>query len=171
MYRDHLGMYLSVPRKNADGSGDAVGSRILVITLLVVPCTLLVVRYSRSAGGTSDGGGVSFLPRHHFLRQRAARSTSRCSDLLIVGPSLHFTVLGPSFHFFVSPPPLHFTVFRRVPPTLWFVVFPLHISVNEVATRSQKKKYMGLRRKVMYRDHLGMYLSVPASKKKCGRIW
>ena len=66
---------------------------------------------ARGAGGMKDGGDT-FLPRHPFLPQRAARSTSRCSDLLIVGPSLHFTVLGPSFHFtrvlcLVVPPSLY----------------------------------------------------------------
>ena len=40
-------------------------------------------RHSRSAGGTS-GGGDTFLPLHSFLPQRAARSTSRCSDLVKV---------------------------------------------------------------------------------------
>ena len=72
---------------------------------------------ARGAGGMKDGGDT-FLPRHPFLPQRAARSTSRCSDLLIVGPSLRFTVLGP---------PFHFTVLRGPPYTLLcLVVFPLH---------------------------------------------
>ena len=35
--------------------------------------------------------------------------------------SLHWVPLN---HFCVSPPPLHFIVVRRVPPTLYFVVFP-----------------------------------------------
>ena len=62
---------------------------------------------ARGAGGMKDGGDT-FLPRHPFLPQRAARSTSRCPDLLIVGPSLRFTVLGP---------PFHFTVLRGLPYT------------------------------------------------------
>ena len=51
----------------------------------VVRCWFDGVRecHSRSAGGT-NGGGDMFLPLRTFLSQRAARSTSRCSDLIRV---------------------------------------------------------------------------------------
>jgi hypothetical protein len=63
---------------------------------------------ARGTGGANHGGDP-FLSRLSSLNApldllHAARSTSRCSDLLIVGPSLRFTVLGK--------------IVRRVPPTL-----------------------------------------------------